>query len=279
MSAAQRQNPHSSANPLTFLKLGGSLITAKERPHTARKQVIQRLAQEIGEFLSDQPQTPLLLGHGSGSFGHVPANKYGTRQGVHTPLEWRGFVEVWREAGALNRLVMDALLEAGVPALAFPPSAAVTARARTLASWNLAPIQAALRAGLAPVVFGDVVFDLMAGGTIFSTEDLFDYLALQLRPSRILLAGIESGVWRDFPLSTDLVAEITPATFPVLLPALSGSSAPDVTGGMLSKVRQSLGWVQRAPELEVRIFSAHAPGALRAALKGAQVGTLIRSDR
>jgi len=279
MSAEPSKNQHMHPNRLTFLKLGGSLITEKNRPHTARQEIIQRLAQEIGAFLLEHPQTPLLLGHGSGSFGHVPARKYGTRQGVRSPLEWRGFIEVWREAWALNRLVMDALLEAGVPALAFPPSAAVTALEQTLLRWDLAPIQAALHAGLMPVVYGDVVFDLAAGGTIFSTEDLFEYLAIHLRPGRILLAGIERGVWRDYPVSTDPVAEITPAAFPALLPALSGSAAPDVTGGMLSKVQQSLNLIQRAPELEVQIFSAREPEALRKALNGERVGTLIRADR
>ncbi len=32
---------------LVFLKLGGSLITVKDRPHTPRLDVLERLAQEI----------------------------------------------------------------------------------------------------------------------------------------------------------------------------------------------------------------------------------------
>lgn len=277
MSAPGGPLPRSGLEGLIFLKLGGSLITVKERPHTARLDALQRLAREIAGFVSERPQTPLLLGHGSGSFGHVPASRYATRQGVRSAAEWSGFVEVWREAWALNRLVMDALQEAGLPALAFPASAGATADDRTVERWDVSPIQAALRAGLLPVVYGDVVFDLTIGGTICSTEDLFDYLALRLRPARILIAGIEAGVWRDFPQSTDLVEEITPADFPALLPALGGSAATDVTGGMLSKVRQSLGWVQRAPELEVMIFSAAAEGSLGRALRGEGVGTLIHS--
>jgi len=83
---------------LQFLKLGGSLITEKDRPHTARLQVIRRLASEIARARRDDPALRLVLGHGSGSFGHVPAQKYGTRGGVRTPEEWGGFVQVWREA-------------------------------------------------------------------------------------------------------------------------------------------------------------------------------------
>ena len=95
--------------PLTLLKLGGSLITDKNRPHTPRLEVLARLAEEIAAARRQRPGLRLLLGHGSGSFGHVPAQKYGTCQGVHSADEWQGFVEVWHQAAALNRLVMEAL--------------------------------------------------------------------------------------------------------------------------------------------------------------------------
>src|SRR5512143_3022207 len=103
---------------LVFLKWGGSLITDKSRPHTPRLEVLARLAQETAAALVQDPGLRLVLGHGSGSFGHVPARRYGTRSGVYTPEEWRGFTEVWKEAAALDRLVLDALHAAGLPALA-----------------------------------------------------------------------------------------------------------------------------------------------------------------
>ncbi len=59
-----------------------------------------------------------------------------------------------------------------------------------------------------PVVHGDVAFDEALGGTILSTEDVFAFLAEHLSPTRILLAGIEAGVWEDFPARTKLVKQI-----------------------------------------------------------------------
>ena len=61
-----------------------------------------------------------------------------------------------------------------------------------------------------PLVNGDTIFDDQRGGTILSTEDLFIYLARQLHPERILLAGLEEGVWADYPACTQLIGEITP---------------------------------------------------------------------
>lgn len=264
---------------LQFLKLGGSLVTDKSRPHTPRPVVLQRLAQEIAAARRSSPALLLLLGHGSGSFGHVPAKKYGTRNGVQTPEEWLGFAEVWQEAVALNRLVIDALVTAGLPAISFPPSASAIAEDGRVYSWDLAPLQAALEARLLPVVYGDTVFDRLRGGTILSTEDLFDYLAMQLHPKRILLAGLERGVWQDYPACTRLVSTITPENLPEVAPALGGSATTDVTGGMASKVQQSLALAERVPGLEVLIFSGEEPQALQEALSGKQVGTIVRDKK
>ncbi len=133
---------------LVFLKLGGSLITDKQSASTARLDVLERLAGEIKAALGAEPDIRLVLGHGSGSFGHVPAKKYGTRQGVSTPEQWLGFAEVWEEARALNQIVIETLLAAGLPVIAFPPSAAVLAQDGKVLEWPLRPMLAALDAGL-----------------------------------------------------------------------------------------------------------------------------------
>jgi len=264
-----------------FLKLGGSLITDKAVPRTPRPDVLRRLAQEIAEAREANPALRLLLGHGSGSFGHVPAHQYGTRQGVCTPEQWRGFAEVWRQANALNRLVVDVLYEAELPVVSFPPSASVTARDGQVAAWDITPLQAALEAGLLPVVQGDVIFDTVRGGTILSTEEIFEHLARHLHPARLLLAGIEPGVWETYPprldgASAGIVPEINPENFSEVLPGLGGARVADVTGGMASKVGQMLALVQALPGLEVLIFSGLKPGLVREVLLGGMEGTKIR---
>jgi len=264
---------------LQLLKLGGSLITVKTQPRTPRLDMLASLAEEIAVVWRQNPGLRLIVGHGAGSFGHVSAKKYGTRQGVHTPEEWLGFAEVWRDASALNRLVMEALHGAGLPVIALPPSASVLARKGQVERWDLAPLKAALQAGLLPVVFGDVIFDADWGGTILSTEDLFAHLARQLRPTRLLLAGIEMGVWADYPINSQLINEITPQNLNEVAPALGGSAATDVTGGMASKVQEMLNLVQEIPGLEVLIFSGERPGQVQEAVCGAKVGTLLHYGR
>lgn len=263
---------------LQFLKLGGSLITDKDHPHTLRADVLTRIAQEIALYLRDHPGERLLIGHGSGSFGHVPAKEHGTKDGVRSLKDWQGFHAVWQEARALNLAVMQTLLEQGIPAVSFAPSAMVSSSSREVISWNVEPIRAALSHGLVPVIYGDVIFDQALGGTILSTEDLFSHLAQRVIPASILLAGIDAGVWRNFQQKDELIPTITPEGFTSILSHLEGSKSTDVTGGMLSKVELMVDLVQKVPQLECRIFDGMQPERTYIALSGEPVGTRIAAS-
>jgi isopentenyl phosphate kinase len=259
---------------LTFLKLGGSLITDKHTPRTPRPGVLARLMAEMAEARAARPDLQIVLGHGSGSYGHVEAKKYGTRAGVRTPEGWRGFAEVQHAAGLLNHLVADAAHAAGLPIVNFPPSASARCHNGVIETMALDPIRAALGHDLIPLVFGDVALDDIRGGTIVSTEDVFRYLAVHLKPERILLAGSDAGVLTHWP-DGDVIPEITSAE---ALSGLTGSHAADVTGGMAGKVREMLALARDLPGVEIRIFSGEAVGLVRAALTGeATPGTLIRA--
>ncbi len=278
---------------LVFLKLGGSLITDKLRPHTPRLKTLKDLASQIASARNADPNLLLLLGHGSGSFGHVVAKKYKTREGLPPPFSspipkktgrgqegnyWRGFSEVWHEADALNQFVMSALREANIPAMAMPPSSSVVARDGQVATWNLDPIRSALSKEIVPVIYGDVIFDEVRGGTILSTEDLFMHLAREMRPQRILLAGIEEGVYADFPARKQQVKRVTPGSFQEVRASVGSSAGTDVTGGMQSKVQQMVELVKSTSGLTIQIFSGLNSGNVQKALLGKELGTLIEPD-
>ena len=261
-------------NEIVLLKLGGSLITDKDKPYTARLDKLAELAQEIKTVLDARPNLSLILGHGSGSFGHVAAKKHGTRNGVKTREQWYGFTEVRFQAAELNRFVVQALLEAGLPAIPFPPSASIISDNRKVIHHNILTIQKALDVNLLPVVQGDVAFDESLGGTILSTEDVFTFLIEKFNCSRILLAGIEVGVWEDFPARTKLVKQIQLSDYEKMR-GISGSASTDVTGGMKAKVEEMLALIQKNKPLTAQIFSAEENGFLTRALQGENVGTLL----
>ena len=263
---------------LTLLKLGGSLITDKNRPHTARRKVITRLAGEIKRALVEDPDQRLIIGHGSGSFGHVPAKKYGTREGVTTPEEWRGFFYVWSEARALHLIVCEAFQRAGVPIISFPPSSAIISHGRSRVDWNIQPVESALDAGLVPVVYGDVVFDTWTGGSILSTEEIFMHLAERLPVNRFLLSGKDAGVFSDFPACMSIIPTVSLSQIQSIENSVSGSESVDVTGGMREKVILAAKMVACSTNASALIFSGEQTNLVYHVLKGQNSGTLIIKD-
>ncbi len=262
--------------PLYFVKLGGSLITDKQREATARPALIRQLADMVHQARQARPELRLLLGHGSGSFGHWEAQRYHTRNGVAGAEAWVGFARVGAAAARLNRLVADTFIHAGVPVMSLPPSTAAITEAGQVVSYGLEPLQRALEANLVPLVFGDVVFDRVRGGGILSTEDVFVYLAQALRPQAIFLLGNAPGVLDQ---QGRVIAEITPARFAEIETCLGGSAGVDVTGGMRDKVLTMLHLIQARPDLHVWILSGRAPGSLFRALMGdVAEGTHLHAD-
>jgi isopentenyl phosphate kinase len=253
------QSPFTSRSAVVFLKLGGSLITDKTQAYTARHETIGRLASEVRQALNGAPDLSLLIGHGSGSFGHWAARPHSTRQGVRTPEQWRGYAKVAAAAARLNRIVTDLFLAADVPVLSVQPSASAHCRDGALSAMDTRPIHAALARRLVPLVYGDVALDDVRGGTIISTEDIFLYLANELQPARILLLGEVPGV-----LGPDgaILPCITPADLPTLGAALAGSGGVDVTGGMADKVARMVELAQRHPETRIHILTGTEPGLL-----------------
>ena len=264
---------------LVFLKLGGSVITDKDHSNTANKRMIDTIAQEIAAAQEKDHDLSILLGHGSGSFGHHAAQKYGTRDGVATSEQWQGFVEVGARARELNQIVIERLIQAGVKALSVSPCSNILTEDHKIVTWDTSVLVQSLQQKLVPVIYGDVILDRKLGGVILSTEELFTWLALRLHPGKILLSGLERGVWKDFPNRSQLLAEINPQDFPAMQSGLLSSVSTDVTGGMRSKVGTMISLVQQLPALEIQIFSAVQLGNIYSTLLGAHQGTLIRNPK
>jgi isopentenyl phosphate kinase len=256
-----------------FLKLGGSIITDKKQIETAQYSIIERLAFEIARACQANSDLQLVLGHGSGSFGHYAAAKHGTHMGASTRDDWLGFSNVWSAADRLNRLILDQLRAVGLSPVRFSPSSSAIASDGKLIHMSVEPIVRCLEAGLLPVVYGDVAFDRQRGSTILSTEQIFSYLAEQLKPQRLLFAGIEPGVYADYSVQSEIVPIISECNLQEI--NFSGATGTDVTGGMAEKVRLTLEISRRLSSLEVRIFSGLETGTVENALAGGSPGTLI----
>jgi isopentenyl phosphate kinase len=267
---------------LTLIKFGGSVITDKTGEQVPDLPVMRRLAGELRAARAASPELSIVLGHGSGSFGHTVAARYGIHRGIAAGGGWQGFAETSAAALRLNRILVDELLAAGLPALALQPSATLRSCGGSISHWSVDQVEQALAHALLPVVHGDVSFDSLQGSAIISTEQLFAYLAQHtaLRPARIILVG-ESAVFsadpRRDPAATPIPL-ITRHTITGVLGGAGGSHGTDVTGGMRAKLELMWSLIEALPGLEVQLIGTSA-GLLTRALLGqaAGEGTTLRA--
>jgi isopentenyl phosphate kinase len=222
-----------------------------------------------------QAGASLLIGHGSGSYGHSVASHYGTSAGVRDAAGWFGYARVAAVTRELNQIVVQALLRYGLPAVALPPSASARARAGQLLALDYGVAGDLLAARALPVVFGDVALDEEWGGTIVSTEQVFAYLAEKLSPARIVLAGEVDGVYDGDPLTgeaTQLYSAIDSGNIAAVAGHLGRARGADVTGGMADKVLRMHDLARRLPGLRVQIINGTTPGLMERALLGQAEG-------
>lgn len=250
------------------------MITYKNQPETARPDVIKASLTAIQKLRNTYPQLKILLGHGSGSFGHTTAKRFGTMDGVSTPGDWLGFAEVAKSARALNDLVFDIGVNLGLPLKVVRPSSNVLTSKRQINCWDLSIIQTSMINNEIPLIYGDVVVDTQIGGTILSTEELFLHLAGFFKPSKMLIAGIEGGVYADFPINSRIIPTIA-RNEDLLGLNFSGSQTPDVTGGMLAKVRFLQQACQKNPGMRAYIYNGLDFENTNKIVAGKLVGTKI----
>lgn len=263
---------------ITIIKLGGSLITDKSRPMLAREKIIARIAKEI-KIASELYSGKLLIGHGSGSFGHSSAAKYQTQKGIINKASIKGVSEVADVASRLTKIVIKHFRKAGIPAVAFAPGSFIVSEKQKEKRFFVEPIKEALKRGVVPLVYGDVVFDKSQGFGIFSTEKVINVLVRGLskdfKIERIVYLGVTNGVYDE---TGKTIPTISPKTFSKVRKTLGGAGATDVTGGMIHKVKESLELAKKY-HIRILIVNGKSTGVIAKVLLGKKnPGTLIAPE-
>lgn len=260
---------------LIFVKLGGGLITDKNKPYSFRLDVIDRLCREISQA-GKENKFSLLLGNGVGSFAHTSAKKYKTIEGFINNQSKYGFCKVHNDAAEISKIVINSLLKAGEKVFSIAPSSCFLTRRSKIIDSNLKIIKKLLDYGIVPVVYGDVAVDLEKGSSILATEDTFVYLAKKLKPKKIILVGKVNGVYTDDPIKNEkaeFIPRINKKNWQEIRKYLKGSDGIDVTGGMAQKVEKSIELAKTG--CKVLIINGNKPNYLKRALLGETLGTLI----
>ena len=263
-----------NSKPPVVLKLGGSVITRKEKPLTPNRAAIGRLANEIA---SANPAN-LVLVHGGGSFGHPLAKRYRIKEGYNGKAsQLLGFAKTHEAMVSLNKLVVDALVGEKIPAVAISPSSFVITKSMRLHSFPEAPLTKLLQLGFVPVLFGDAVSDFDRGFTILSGDQLIAHLAIHFKAERVIVGVDVDGLYTADPKvnkEAKLLKNVTLKELETLIQRIEEAKVTDVTGGMVHKVQEMIPAVEKG--ISVFFVNATKPNRFHKALKNEQVkGTHI----
>ncbi len=257
---------------MQIVKLGGSVVTVKDMPMTADHENVKRLAEEIKAAWP----TPLVVIHGGGSFGHPVAKKYGIADGFTSERQVIGFTRTHQAMVALNTIIVDALLDEGIPALSVAPSAFIATYDGRMPRGDFENIGRLVVKGMLPVLYGDAVIDKSRGFSILSGDQLAVRLAVSMGANRLIFGVDVDGVYTSNPKLAPQARLIDRLSLEKLegFVEIGKALTTDVTGGMLGKVSEARAAVEAG--IEVRMVNATKPGVILKALRGEPVaGTVL----
>lgn len=255
---------------LILVKFGGSIITDKNTPYKARRDVIRALAKELKKVT----KASIVLAHGVGSFAHTSAAKYGGKKGYVS--KW-GVAKVARDAMEINRVVMDILIEEGIPAVSLRPMSMIITSAGKLKNNLFEIVEETLDQGLMPVIYGDVIWDKKWKSTIYSGETTLNEIGIYLskkgfRVDKIIQVGETNGVYDN---KGKTIPSINKKNWKNIEQYVFSSKRADVTGGMKHKIESALDIAGKG--IETWITNGVVPREFNHALRGKIIhGTIIQ---
>jgi isopentenyl phosphate kinase len=264
---------------LYLLKIGGSVITDIKIPQKARRNAIRDILRQIKEARKSK-KFDLIIGHGSGSFAHIPAKKYRVNEGIVNRDSRKGAAITHLVAKSLNTIVIEEGIKMGLSFFPFSPSSFGVWEGRKAKTGAFDSMQEALKNGFIPVTHGDVVLNSSKGVSIASTEDVFSLIASKLKPKKIILATDVDGLFDKDPKTnkdSKLITRISSRNINKVLGYAKGSRKVDVTGGMHSKVNMLYGMI-KATRGTGMIVNGTRKNSIKMALlgRGLEKATVIR---
>jgi len=158
-----------SADSIYIIKLGGSLITNKNKPFSLRENVIRNA---ISEIVESGKKTVIV--HGGGSFGHPIAKKYNIISGLDNSIKNQiyGLAKTHNVMTELNKYIVDEFIKKDISAMSIQPSSVFIHDPEKGTDFNPEIIKLTLDLGIIPILYGDIIlsrdgnFSILSGDTI-----------------------------------------------------------------------------------------------------------------
>lgn len=222
-------------NEIILIKIGGSSITDKKVPYKLKTANLDKLSKEISKFKNFS----IILCHGSGSFGHASASKYGGSKGYKSKM---GIAIVCNDAAKINEIVTNSLISAGVPAISIRPRGIIYTKSGKMIANHFQILEEIVSQKMVPVICGDVIWDTDWKTTIYSGEKSLNLIARYLikkgyRVNKIIEVGETSGLLDS---EGNTIHVVNNKNWNKLSSFLFKTKKMDVTGGMKHKIEEAL---------------------------------------
>ena len=184
-----------SSNEIILLKLGGSLLTDKDKPSSIREDVVRSAIQQIIDA-----NKKIILIHGGGSFGHPLAKKYNLSAGINPeiPNQILGLAETHQSMNKFNSYIINLLLEQNYPALSIQASSIFIKDSQVISTYSIDIIETALDLDILPILYGDIVLDKQGSFSIISGDKIILELCENLRKyyvSKVIFTMEADGIY------------------------------------------------------------------------------------
>ncbi len=197
-----------------IVKLGGSLITHKDKPMSVNVKSLRKAVNML-----KIANARYFLVHGGGSFGHFMASRFNLRS-VSKTTSIEGISETKAVMQELNSWVLRILINGGFRPYTIPPQF-------LFKSWSL--VRSLMKRGLTPLSHGDVVWD--RGFRIISGDEIIKEAAKTLKPKIVIFAMKTPGILEDVKDENSLIKELEKRKLPSFK-----LTRYDVTGGVRRKI-------------------------------------------
>ena len=246
---------------MILIKLGGSIITNKEKPLSARRKTIDNILNQINRI-----REPKILVHGGGSYGHYWSVKYD----MHTKpakYDMRGVSIVKNSMIDLNKIILNSAVKNRINAYCLPPTDFMNGN-KPIKN-KILTINEIAKSGLTPITYGDALWFGKKKSYILSGDVIMTMIGKILKPRLSIFVLDVDGVYSNTK-SKKLIHD-----FKKEKPIISKNKI-DVTGGMTRKITEATNMSKSG--LKVFFVNGNKPKRILDAVSGKKFeGTIFRS--
>ncbi|MGD1837899.1 MAG: isopentenyl phosphate kinase [Nitrososphaeraceae archaeon] len=211
---------------IILIKLGGSVVTFKNKPLSSNEDAIKKIAKKLSKL-----DKKFIIIHGGGSFGHFWSTKFD----MHTKPDnynVNGISVVHSSMLHLNKVIIDILHKFNLNPYGISPSVLLS---------NNKPISKKINElinmaiyGLTPVTYGDIVYVNNNKYSIMSGDVLMSILCKEINPLKVIFAVNVDGIYESLE-NRQIIKEILVNKINQKM-NLNLKIPYDVTGGIKRKV-------------------------------------------